>query len=146
VASVAVWDAAKSSRSKRDGKPRRRGSDAVVLSRRCAVPAVVARDVVVPLPAGGWAGVCVDGLALREEAARESEAEERRVVRRVGEERQRSMNDTFRTDDGYTLYRVEGKWVDNQDPERVDGTWDADEEGYPLDDTNGERLEGEFVV
>jgi hypothetical protein len=56
------------------------------------------------------------------------------------------MNDTFRTDDGYTLYRVEGKWVDNQDPERVDGTWDADEEGYPLDDTNGERLEGEFVV
>jgi hypothetical protein len=56
------------------------------------------------------------------------------------------MNKRFKTSDGYTLYLVDGKWVDSKDPDRVDLTFVADEEGYPLDDTNGERLDGEFLA
>ncbi len=45
----------------------------------------------------------------------------------------------FKTSDGYTLYHVGGKWVDNLDPDAVDLSFDADQDGWPL---GGERLSG----
>lgn len=47
----------------------------------------------------------------------------------------------FRLIDGFTLYYVNGEWVDNRNPERVDLTFSADSSGHPID-CFGERLSG----
>jgi len=60
---------------------------------------------------------------------------------------------TFRTSDGYTLYRVGGAWVDNLDPDLVDMTfhtaceyWGGTDGDMRPADHNGEPLAGHFVT
>jgi hypothetical protein len=59
---------------------------------------------------------------------------------------------TFRTSTGYTLYRVDGAWVDNLDPDLVDMTFDTTWRSIPAEaalrpsDHNGEPLDGHFVT
>jgi hypothetical protein len=58
-------------------------------------------------------------------------------------------SNTFRTSDGYTLYRVVAicepgtVWVDNLDPDLVSEQWD-DVDGAPVDNT-GVPLDGEYL-
>jgi len=51
---------------------------------------------------------------------------------------------TFQTSDGYTLYYLNDMWVDSLDPKTIDMTFQADENGYPID-VNGERLDGQYT-
>jgi len=51
---------------------------------------------------------------------------------------------TFQTSDGYTLYYLNDMWVDSLDPKTIDMTFQADENGYPID-MNGERLDGQYT-
>jgi hypothetical protein len=49
----------------------------------------------------------------------------------------------FRSSDGYTLYFVDGEWVDSPEEDLVDMTFD-DQDGWPVD-RHGERLEGRLI-
>ncbi len=52
---------------------------------------------------------------------------------------------TFKTDDGYTLYLVNGVWVDSLIPDSVDMSFSADAiSGLPIED-NGDAINGEVL-
>lgn len=47
----------------------------------------------------------------------------------------------FKATDGYWFYFVGGKWVDHPNPGNVDMTFEADEDGWPIDN-KGAAMEG----
>lgn len=49
---------------------------------------------------------------------------------------------TFMTSEGYTLYYVDGRWVDNPDPDEADKGFD-DQDHHPVD-SDGKPLSGKF--
>ena len=56
----------------------------------------------------------------------EAAVDPKRVLRQINPPK-------VRTNDGFTLYLVGRKWVDNLDPANVDMTFDAGDDGLPVD-------------